>query len=204
MWAARIIGDHRCPHIVTTVREPSAPLAPDHIQRQFAAEKPNTRWTADITYVPTWSGVLYRAVVLDVCSRRIVGWAMADQVRTELRLSALEVVLWNRRLDPGVNHHSDHGCQYTSTAFGSRCQEAQVVPSLGSRGDRYDNAITGSIFATLECERLDRSPFRTYAQARTAIFDYIEAFYNTIRPYSALGYMSLAAFERQFKQESAA
>lgn len=204
MRVARIMGCHRRRHVVTTVREPSAPLAPDHLQRQFVADQPNTRWTADITYVPTWSGFLYLAVVLDVFSRRIVGWSMADHLRTELVLSALEMALWNRRPDPGVIHHSDHGCQYTSIAFGSRCQEAKVVPSLGSRGDCYDNAITESFFATLECELLDRSTFRTHTQARTAIFDYLEAFYNTHRRHSALGYLSPAAFERQFKQESAA
>jgi len=129
---------------------------------------------------------------------------MADHLRTELVLSALEMALWNRRPDPGAVHHSDHGCQYTSLAFGQRCQEAGVVPSLGSRGDCYDNAITESFFASLECELLDRSAFRTRNEARTAIFDYIEAFYNTHRRHSALGYLSPAEFERQFIQEAAA
>jgi len=204
MRAAGIVGCHRRRHVVTTVREPSAPPAPDRIERRFVAEAPNTRWTADITYVPTWSGFLYLAVVLDVFSRRIVGWAMADHLRTEIVLSALEMALWNRRPDPGVIHHSDHGCQYTSIAFGSRCQEAGVVPSLGSRGDCYDNAITESFFATLECELLDRHVFRTHTQARTAIFDYVEGFYNTHRRHSALGYRSPAAFERQCATEQAA
>ena len=204
MRAARIMGCHRRRHVVTTVREERASLAPDHLQRQFVAAAPNERWTADITYVPTWSGFLYLAVVLDVFSRRIVGWAMADHLRTELVLSALDMALWTRRPDPGVIHHSDHGCQYTSIAFGTRCQEAGVVPSLGSRGDCYDNAITESFFATLECELLDSSTFRTRTQARTAIFDYIEGFYNTHRRHSALGYLSPAAFERQFTKEIAA
>jgi putative transposase len=204
MRAAGIVGCHRRRQVVTTVREESAPLAPDRVERQFAAEAPNTTWTADITYVPTWAGFLYLAVVLDVFSRRIVGWAMADHLRTELVLSALEMALWNRRPDPGVIHHSDHGCQYTSIAFGSRCQEAGVVPSLGSRGDCFDNAVTESFFATLECELLDRHVFRTHTQARTAIFEYIEGFYNTHRRHSALGYLSPAEFERQFTKESAA
>lgn len=111
MRAAGIVGCHRRRHVVTTVREPSAPLAPDCIERQFVAEAPNTKWTADITYVPTWAGFLYLAVVLDVFSRRIVGWAMAEHLRTELVLAALDMALWNRRPDPGVIHHSDHGCQ---------------------------------------------------------------------------------------------
>jgi putative transposase len=204
MRSAGIVGCHRRRHVVTTVREPSAPSAPDHLERQFVAETPNTKWTADITHIPTWAGFLYLAVVLDVFSRRIVGWAMADHLRTELVLSALEMALWNRRPAPGVIHHSDHGCQYTSIAFGNRCQEAGVVPSLGSRGDCFDNAITESWFASLECELLDRSTFRTHSQARTAIFEYIEAFYNTHRRHSALGYLSPAEFERQHRAEVAA
>ncbi len=216
MRTVGVVGCHRRRHVVTTVREASASPAPDHLQRQFVAETPNSRWTADITYVPTWSGFLYLAVVLDVFSRRIVGWAnvpgtgMADHLRTELVLSALEMALWTRRPDRGVIHHSDqcarngYGCQYTSLAFGTRCQQAGVVPSLGSRGDCFDNAITESFFATLECELLDRHVFRTHSQARTAIFDYLEGFYNTHRRHSALGYLSPAAFERQFTEEIAA
>jgi len=203
MRAAQIVGCHRRRSIVTTVREPSAPPAPDHLQRQFVAAAPDTRWTADITYIPTWAGFLYLAVVLDVFSRRIVGWAMADHLRTELVLSALEMALWNRRPAPGVIHHSDHGCQYTSIAFGTRCQEAGVVPSLGSRGDCFDNAVTEAFFASLECELLDRHLFRTHSQARTALFDYIEGFYNTHRRHSALGYLSPAEFERQAKESAA-
>lgn len=201
MRAASIVGCHRRRSVVTTIREEKADPAPDHLQRQFVAAAPNIRWTADITYVPTWAGFYYLAVVLDVFSRRIVGWAMADHLRTELVLAALEMALHNRRPDPGVIHHSDHGCQYTSLAFGTRCQEADVVPSLGSRGDCYDNAITEAFFATLECELLDRSTFRTHTQARTAIFDYIEGFYNPHRRHSALGYLSPAAFERQSIRE---
>jgi putative transposase len=204
MRAAGIVGCHRRREVGTTVREQSASVAPDRLERQFVAEAPNTKWTADITYVPTWCGFLYLAVVLDLFSRRIVGWAMADHLRTELVLSALEMALWNRRPDPGVIHHSDHGCQYTSLAFGERCQEAGVVPSLGSRGDCFDNAVTESFFATLECELFDRHAFRTHAQARTAIFDYIEGFYNTHRRHSALGYLSPAEFERQFTKGIAA
>ena len=161
-------------------------------------------WVIDITYVLTWSGFLYMAVVLDVFSRRIVGWGMADHLRTELVLSALDMAFWTRRPDSGVIHHSDHGCQYTSLAFGSRCREAGVVPSLGSRGDCFYNAITESFFASLECELLNRQTFRTHTQARTAIFDYLEGFYNTHRRHSALGYLSPAAFKRQFNKVKAA
>lgn len=204
MRAVSITGCHRRRSARTTRREPRAPLAPDHLQRQFVAAAPNQIWTADITYIPTWAGFLYLAVVLDVFSRRIVGWAMADHLRTELVLSALEMALWNRRPSPGVVHHSDQGCQYTSVAFGSRCREAGVMPSMGSRGDCYDNAITESFFATLECELLARSTFRTPTQARTALFAYIEGFYNPHRRHSALGYLAPAAYEQQHRLEAVA
>ncbi len=204
MHAADIVGCHRRRHVITTQREPAAPVAPDRVDRQFVAREPNVLWSADITYIPTWMGFLYLAVVLDVFSRRIIGWAMTDHLRTELVVSALDMALWNRRPDHGVIHHSDHGCQYTSIAFGQRCQEAGVAPSMGSVGDCYDNAITESWFATLECELLDRQTFRTHVEARTAIFEFIEGFYNTHRRHSALGYLSPAAFERQIINEAAA
>lgn len=204
MRAAGVVGCHRRRCVVTTQREPAAAPAPDLVDRQFVADAPNTKWAADITYIPTWAGFLYLAVVLDVFSRRIVGWAMADHLRTELVLGALDMALWNRRPAPGVIHHSDHGCQYTSIAFSSRCREAGVQPSMGSVGDCYDNAISESFFASLECELLDHSTFRTHAEARTGIFEYIEAWYNTHRRHSALGYLSPAEFERTFRTETAA
>jgi len=197
---ANIIGCHRRRGTITTVREPAAPVAPDRVDRQFVASEPDVLWSADITYVPTWMGFLYLAVVLDVFSRRIIGWAVADHLRTELVVSALDMALSNRQPDNGVIHHSDHGCQDTSIAFGQHCQEAGVQPSMGSVGDCYDK-ITESFFAALECELLDPGAlwvsFRTYAEARTAIFEYIEGFYNTQRRHSALGYLPPAAFERQ-------
>lgn len=195
--AAGLVGTHRRRWTTTTHREPAASPAPDRVQRQFVAQRPNQLWTADSTYVPTWSGCLYLAVVLDVYSRRVVGGAMADHLRTELVLRALEMALWNRRPGRGVIHHSDHGCQYTSLAFGQRCAEAGIAPSMGTVGDAYDNAITERFFATLECELLARLPFRSYRQARLALFDYIEGFYNTQRRHSALGYLAPAVFERQ-------
>lgn len=203
MRTATIVGCHRRRRTTTTVREPAAPVAPDRVDRRFVAAKPNVLWSADITYVPTWAGFLYLAVVMDVFSRRIIGWAMADHLRTELVVSALNMARWNRRPDPGVIHHSDHGCQYTSVAFGEHCREAGIELSMGSVGDCYDNAITESFFATLECELLDRHTFRTHAEARTAIFAFIEGFYNTHRRHSALGYLAPAAFERQVTSEAA-
>jgi putative transposase len=157
-----------------------------------------------VTYVRTWSGFLYVAVVLDVFSRRIVGWSMADNLRTELVLDALDMAVWNRNPASGVVHHSDQGCQYTSFAFGRRCREAGVVPSMGSVGDCYDNAMAESFFATLECELLDRQTFRNRTQARLAVFDYIEGFYNTHRRHSALGQLSPREYERRYAAEPTA
>jgi putative transposase len=197
MRGAGLVGCHRRRFVTTTQRAATASLAPDRVQRQFAASAPNRLWTADITAIPTWDGFLYLAVVLDVFSRKIVGWAMADHLRTELVLGALEMAIGCRRPAAGVIHHSDHGSQYTSVVFGERCQLAGVLPSLGSVGDCYDNAITESFFATLECELLARQHFPSLAAARLAVFDFIEGFYNTHRRHSALGYQSPAAYERQ-------
>ena len=153
-------------------------------------------WVADIPYVPTWAGFLYLAVVVDAWSRRVVGWAMANHLRTELVLDALNMALGQRRAT-GVIHHSDQGCPYTSIAFGLRCREAGVQPSMGSVGDCYDNAMCESFFATLECELLDRVRFRTQSEARIAIFDFIEGFYNPRRRHSAISRRSSSSVRRQ-------
>jgi len=180
----------------TTVRDRERRRAPDLVERSFQAEGPNRLWVADITYVPTWSGFLFLAVVLDVWSRRIVGWSMADHLRTELVLAALNMALWQRR-PAGVIHHSDQGSQYTAIAFGSRCAEAGVRPSMGSVGDCFDNAMCESFFATLECELLDRRTFKTRAEARLAVFEFLEGWYNPHWRHSALGYLSPVEYERR-------
>ena len=178
----------------TTTRGAATRPAPDLVERNFTAAGADQLWVADITYVPTWAGFLYVAVVLDAWSRRVVGWSMAGHLRTQLVLEALDMALWQRRPEQ-VIHHSDQGSQYTSIAFGMRCKEAGVRPSMGSVGDAYDNALCESFFATLECELLDRSRFRGRAEARLAIFEFIEGFYNRRRRHSALGYQSPVAFE---------
>ena len=180
----------------TTVRDEAARPAPDLVDRQFQAAGPDRLWVADITYVPTWAGFLFVAVVLDAWSRRIIGWAMETHLRTELVLAALDMAVAQRR-PTDVIHHSDQGCQYTSLAFGRRCREARVRPSMGSVGDAYDNAMCESFFATLECELLDRHRFRTQADARLAIFDFIEGWYNPQRRHSALDYLSPMAYEKR-------
>jgi putative transposase len=197
MRAAGLRGVSRRKWITTTVREPGAEAAPDLVERKFAASGPNQLWVADITYIPTWVGFLYLAVVLDVWSRRVVGWAMASHLRTELVLEALEMALRRRRPKGEVIHHSDHGCQYTSVAFGKRCREAGVQPSMGSVGDCYDNALCESFFATLECELLDRRSLHTREEARLEVFEFIEGWYNTHRRHSSLGYESPLGFERK-------
>jgi putative transposase len=181
---------------VTTVRAPHARPAPDLVNRAFTATGPNQLWVSDITYVPTAAGTLFLAVVLDVWSRRIVGWAMATHLRTALVLGALEMAIAQRR-PQAVIHHSDQGCQYTALEFGRRCREANVRPSMGSVGDCYDNAMCESFFATLECELLDRVPLRTPSEARTAIFEFIEGWYNPERRHSSIDYESPMAFERR-------
>jgi len=179
----------------TTVRDETARPAPDLVDRQFEAAGPDRLWVADITYVPTWAGFLYLAVVLDAWSRRVIGWAMASHLRTELVLAALDMAVAQRR-PTDVIHHSDQGCQYTSLAFGRRCREAGVRPSMGSVGDAYDNALCESFFATLECELLDRHRFPTQADARLAVFDFIEGWYNPRRRHSALDYLSPMFYEQ--------
>lgn len=196
MRAAGLAGVSRRKGCRTTRRGLDARPVPDLVARKFVADAPDWLWVADITYVPTWAGFLYLAVVLDAFSRRVVGWAMANHLRTELVLDALNMALWRRRPE-GVIHHSDQGCQYTSIAFGSRCREAGVRPSMGSVGDCFDNAMCESFFATLECELLDRTRFRTQAEARPAIFDFIEGWYNTHRRHSGLDYLSPIDYEKR-------
>jgi putative transposase len=195
MKGASLRGVCRRRFVTTTVRD-SARQAPDLVDRSFVAAAPNVLWVADITYVSTWSGFLYLAVVLDVFSRRVVGWSMSTTLQTELVLAALNMALAVRQ-PRGVIHHSDQGSQYTSLAFGKRCREMGVLPSMGSVGDAYDNAMAESFFATLECELLARHRFKTQAEARSAIFQFIEGFYNPRRRHSALGYLSPAEFERR-------
>jgi len=194
MQAARLQGISRRRHPRTTLREVGARPAPDLVERDFVAAGPNKLWVADITYISTWTGSLYLAVVVDTWSRRVVGWSMATHLRTELVLDALEMAIRQRR-PAGVIHHSDQGSQYTSIAFGNRCREAGVRPSMGSVGDCYDNALCESFFATLECELLDRRPLRSQEEARRAVFEFIEGWYNPHRRHSSLKYASPARYE---------
>jgi putative transposase len=196
MREAGWVGASRRRRIATTVRDGKARPAPDLVKRDFTSQRRDQLWVADITYIPTAVGFLYLAVVVDAWSRRVVGWSMATHLRTELVLAALDMALEQRRPHE-VIHHSDQGTQYTSIAFGQRCREAGVRPSMGSVGDCFDNALCESFFATLECELLERRRFKTPEEARSAVFEFLEGWYNRHRRHSALGYLSPAEFERR-------
>ena len=177
MRQAGIQGVHRRRKVSTTRQNPERAAAPDLVRREFTADGPDRTWVSDITYVPTQAGFLYLAVVIDVWSRRAVGWSMRNDMATPLVTDALDMALAQRAPDQLI-HHSDRGSQYTSAAFRTRCERAGIQVSMGRRGDAYDNAVAESFFATLETELLARSDFATRNQARSAVFDYIEGFYN--------------------------
>ncbi len=190
-------------YVVTTQRDPHQRPAPDLVNREFTAAGPNQLWVADMTWMPTWAGFIFLAIVLDVWSRRIIGWAIGEDMTTDLVLAALNMAITQRKPD-GVIHHSDQGSQYTSVAFGQRCGNLGVRPSMGSVGDAYDNAMAESFFASLECELLDRRSFETKAAARLAVFTYIEGWYNPRRRHSGFGRIPPAEFERRHAAGTAA
>lgn len=183
----------------TTIPDPSRAPAPDLIARDFSATGPDQKWFADLTYVPTWEGFLYLAVVMDAFSRRIVGWSMRDDMKAELVVDARGMAVTLRRPErqSGLIHHSDRGGRYASLAVGRTLAESGIAPSMGARGSALDNAACESVISAIECELVNRQSFRSRDQARMARFDYIEAFYNPRRRHSALGYLSPAAFERR-------
>jgi putative transposase len=196
MHDAGLVG--RCgrrPAPKTTTRTPAEPAVPDLVMRRFTAERPNAIWTADLTYIPTWEGWLYLAVLLDLFSRAIVGWAMAEHMRTELVVEALKMA-WTRRLPPaGLIHHSDRGSQYLSAAYQAQLQAFGMRPSAGRVGQCWDNAVTESFLATFKIECIHRRAWPTRALARTATYEYIEVFYNRRRIHSALDYHSPLEYE---------
>ena len=186
----------------TTRRNGSAVPAPDLVRRDFAASLPDELWVADITYVRTDEGFLYLAFVLDAYSGRLVGWAMATHLRTELVVDALQMAIWRRNPAPGLIHHSDQGVQYTSLSLGRRLEEAGIVPSMGRVGSAYDNSLAESFVATLKTELLYRDRWPTRRATGTAIFEYLEGFYNRKRLHSDLGYRSPADYEQDRMQKA--
>ena len=190
-------------YVRTTQSDAAHDKAPDLVKRAFTATGINQLWVADMTYIPTWAGFLYLAVVIDVYSRKVVGWAFGQRMVADLVVAALNMALFTRKpgtTGPGVIHHSDQGSQYTSVAFGKRCEEMNVRTSMGTVGDAYDNAMAESFFASLECELIDRRVWKTLTEARMAVFTWIESWYNPRRLHSSLGYRSPNNFERTFQQ----
>lgn len=197
MRRAGLAGIYRRRRKGCTVRDPAASPHPDLVNRQFTADRPDRLWVTDITQHRTGQGWLYCAVVLDVYSRRVVGWSIADHLRTELVIDALDMARWRRKPPAGGTVlHSDHGCQYTSWAFGQRLRAAGLLGSMGSIGDCYDNSLAESFFGTLQLELLDQRSWATRQELANAIFEWIEAWYNPTRRHSALGYHSPLTYER--------
>jgi transposase InsO family protein len=192
-----IVGKHRRRGWKTTVADPAAAARPDLIGRDFSvdATRVNTRWCGDITYIRTWQGWLFLATVIDIDSRRVVGWATADHLRTDLVEDALRQAVARRRPRRGVIFHADRGCQYTSTQLATAARDLGLRLSHGRTGQCWDNAVGESFFATIKNELLEDGVWPTRAAAHAAIFEYIEGWYNTRRRHSTLGYLSPAAFE---------
>ena len=190
-------GVHRRRLRGCTRRDEATTPSDDLVERNFRPDAPDRLYVADITQHRTSEGWYYLAVVLDCFSRRVVGWAMADHIRSELVVDALQMAIWNRRPQPGAIHHSDHGSTYTSWAFGHRLREAGLLGSMGSIGDWFDNSVAESFFATLQTELLDRSTWPTREGLAQAVFAFIEGFYNPRRRHSTLGYLSPADYERE-------
>jgi putative transposase len=203
MRARRLTGAVPRKRAKTTIRVPGVRPAADLVGRGFVPAAPNQLWVADIKYLPTAAGWVYLAAVVDCFSRRVVGWSMRDDLHAELVVDALEMAVARRQPGPGVIHHSDQGSQYVSLLFGQRCREAGIEISMGSTS-AYDNAVAESFFASLTKDLLRRRNFRRRDEARTAVFDYIEAFYNPLRLHSTLDYLSPVNYEKMKEQEQQA
>ncbi len=195
MRAAGLVGCHRRRRTRTTIADPARVPAPNLVARDFAAPTTDRLWLGDITYVATHEGWLYLAVLLDAHSRRVVGWVMADHLRTELALDALRMALRARRPGAGLVHHTDCGSQYTAVAYRTALAAHGVTASMSRAGDCYDNAVAESFFATLKAELIDTQSWPTRAAARTAIFEWLIVWYNRQRRHSALGYRAPVAYE---------
>jgi len=202
MRKARLQGCMRGRRRGATRRSKRAAAAEDLVKRDFAATRSDKVWVADITYVATGEGFLYLAFILDVHSRRVVGWAMEDHLRTEIVVDALRMAVWRRKPAPGLVHHSDQGAQYTSLSFGERLKEVGITPSMGRTGSALDNAMAESFVSTLKAELVSDLKFPSRQAAKTAVFDYLETFYNTRRLHSSLGYRSPSDFEEDRMEEA--
>jgi len=180
----------------TTIGVPGVRVADDLVERDFRPAAPNVLWVADITYLRTWEGWVYLAAVQDAYSRRIVGWSMAEHMRAEIVVDALQMAIARRRPEPGLIHHSDMGSQYVALGFGQKARDAGIAVSMGSKGDCFDNAVAESFFATLKKELVHRRSWPTRRELISEVFEFVEGFYNTTRRHSILGYLSPAQFEK--------
>lgn len=185
----------------TTVQAEAAKAAPDLLERRFSAERPDQVWVADITYIPTHEGWLFLAAVVDLCSRRVVGWSMRGNLDADLVVDAVSMAIARRKPGAGVVHHSDRGSQYTSLAFGTALRDSGLVASMGSRGDAFDNALAESFMSTIKTELVKQQTWKTHDQARLAVFRYIESFYNPLRRHSSLGMQSPDEYEKLINQQ---
>lgn len=192
-------GRRKAHRMVTTDSRHAFPIAPDHLKRNFSAERPNQKWVADITYIPTQEGWLYLAGVMDLYSRKIVGWHMSSQLDAGLVENALRMALYQRQPSQGLLHHSDRGCQYASASIRSILADNHVKVSMSAKGDCYDNAVMESFWGTLKNEWVHHQNYQTRSQAKNDIFSYIEGFYNTVRLHSSIGYLSPMEFETTYR-----
>jgi len=196
-----IQGKHRRRYKVTTKANGAHPVAPNLLKRDFTATRPNEKWLADISYIPTYEGWLYLAVLLDLYARRVVGWAMSSRMSVQLPLDALHMAIQRRHPGPGLIHHSDRGSQYTSVEYQRMLKRYGIQASMSSTGNCYDNAPVESFFGTLKGECVDHQQYQSRAEAKVSIFDYIEIFYNRQRLHSTLGYVSPLAYEQAAYQQ---
>ena len=191
-------GQRKYRKVITTNSKHDFPVAPNVLNREFSAEKPNQKWVSDITYIPTDEGWLYLAGILDLYSRKIVGWATSDLIDATLVEKALRMALYQRGPGRGLLHHSDRGSQYASHQIRNILADNQILVSMSAKGNCYDNAVMESFWGTLKNEWVNQQKYQTRSQARTDIFSYIEGFYNTVRLHSTLGYLSPAQFEASY------
>ncbi len=190
-----IVARRRKKFCITTDSKHPDPIAPNVLKREFAVARPNTVWVTDVTYVWTLQGWLYLAAILDLCSRRVVGWATSAHNDRELALAALGSAYVTRRPRPGLLHHSDRGSVYASADYRERLTSFSMIASMSRKGDCWDNAVAESFFATIKGEMLDHATFETHAEATSAIADYVDSFYNVQRLHSSIGYLSPVEFE---------
>lgn len=194
-----LISIHKNKFVITTNSKHNLPVAHNVLNRRFNAERPNQVWVADITYIPTREGWLYLAAIVDIYSRKVVGWAMDERMTSDLVIKALNMAIYQRRPGKGLIHHSDRGCQYASYLYQNTLQKHGIICSMSRKGNCWDNAVMESFFHTLKTELVNHRRYQLRSQAKREIFEYIEVFYNRFRSHSSIGYVSPEFYENQRK-----